>query len=95
MTINSEVYTNLALQFVEKGTTDETLFTGFSSESGEVMKDRMKEVRKGLDRTVEILDELSDVLWYITVIAHKRGKSLHDLMDHGINKLENRLLNGK
>lgn len=93
--MRTEIYNELVLHFVEKGTTDETLFTGFSSESGEIMKERMKEVRKGQDRTEEILDECSDVLWYITVIAHKRGKTLKDLMDHNIAKLEMRLLGNK
>jgi phosphoribosyl-ATP pyrophosphohydrolase len=93
--MRTEIYNELALHFVENETTDETLFTGFSSESGEVMKERMKEVRKKMDRTDEIIDECSDVLWYITVIAHKRGKTLKDLMDHNISKLELRLLGNK
>jgi NTP pyrophosphatase (non-canonical NTP hydrolase) len=93
--MRTEVYNEIALQFIETGTSDETLFTGFASEAGEVMKDRMKEVRKGLTRDTEILDELSDVLWYITVIANKRGKTLKDLMKHNINKLEVRILENK
>ena len=57
------IYNSVAMQFVEKGTTDEILFTGLASEVGEVMSERMREVRKGEERTKEIMDELSDVLW--------------------------------
>jgi len=90
-----EMYTKLALNFVEEGTTKETLYVGFASECGEVMKERMKEVRKGERKTVEIADELSDVLWYVAILAHQRGYTLESLMEHSIAKLENRLLNPK
>ena len=89
------IYNSVAMQFVEKGTTDEILFTGLASEVGEVMSERMREVRKGEERTKEIIDELSDVLWFVTVIAQQRGYSLKDLMLHNVNKLEDRLHNGK
>jgi len=95
MKMTPELYTKLALQFVEEGTTNETLYTGFASECGEVMKERMKEVRKGEQKTVEIADELSDVLWYVAVIAHKLGYTLENFMEHSISKLEDRLLNPK
>lgn len=93
--MKKEVYEDCALSFVEEGTTEEILFTGFSSECGEVMSERQREVRKKENRSSEIVDELSDVLWYITVIANKRGLSLAELMLHSINKLEDRALNGK
>ena len=74
--MRTEIYNELALHFVENETTDETLFTGFSSESGEVMKERMKEVRKKMDRTDEIIDECSDVLWYITIKGRRQRDTL-------------------
>ena len=88
-------YQTLLKGFVENGTTEETLFTGLASEVGEVMSERVKETRKGLKRDEEILDELSDVLWYIATIADKRGSSLEKLMDHNIDKLIERKLWGK
>lgn len=91
----TEVYNQVALSFIEDGTTDEILFSGFASEAGEVMQERTKEVRKKEEKSDEILDELSDVLWYITVIANRRGKSLKDLMWHNYNKLELRNLGNK
>lgn len=93
--MKTEIYNAIAVDFIEKGTTQETLYTGFVSEVGEVMIERMKEVRKGEDRSSHIVDELSDVLWYITVLAKERGYTLKDLMAANICKLELRLLNPK
>jgi NTP pyrophosphatase (non-canonical NTP hydrolase) len=93
--MQTKVYTNQISQFFEKGTTQETLFTGFASEVGEVMSERTTEVRKGEKRTVEIIDELSDTLWYLTMIARTRGYTLEEVMKHGVAKLEDRKVNGK
>jgi NTP pyrophosphatase (non-canonical NTP hydrolase) len=93
--MQTKVYTNQIAQFFEKGTTQETLFTGFASEAGEVMSERTTEVRKGETRTVQIIDELSDTLWYLTMIARTRGYTLEEVMKHGVAKLEDRKLNGK
>jgi NTP pyrophosphatase (non-canonical NTP hydrolase) len=93
--MRTEVYNDMVMDFFERGTTDEILFTGLASECGEVMSERMKEVRKSVNRTEEIIDELSDVLWFVTVIAKQRGVSLKELMKHNIDKLEDRALNGK
>jgi NTP pyrophosphatase (non-canonical NTP hydrolase) len=93
--MQTKVYTNQISQFFEKGTTQETLFTGFASEVGEVMSERTTEVRKGETRTVEIIDELSDTLWYLTMIARTRGYTLEEVMKHGVAKLEDRKVNGK
>jgi NTP pyrophosphatase (non-canonical NTP hydrolase) len=88
-------YENKAYHFLEEGTTYETLFTGFSAEVGEVMSERVKETRTSCTRSAEIRDELSDVLWYVTMIARTRGYTLKELMKHGINKLEYRAIHGK
>jgi len=88
-------YHTLCDQFYEHGTTQETLFTGLSAEVGEVMSERVRETRRGEERTAEILDELSDVLWYVGMIAHQRGSSLEELMTHNIDKLSDRKENGK
>ena len=91
----TELYNDFVMDFFEEGTTDEILFSGLASEVGEVMQERTREVRKGENKTKEILDELSDVLWYVTVIAHKRGCSLKELMSHNYTKLELRRLGNK
>jgi NTP pyrophosphatase (non-canonical NTP hydrolase) len=93
--MQTEMYERLVKDFLEEGTTDEILFTGISSEAGEVMQERAKEVRKSEDRSRQILDELSDVLWYVTMIAKTRGSSLEKLMMNNFHKLEARAINGK
>jgi len=93
--MKKEIYEHIMLQFLEKGTTQETLFGGLASEVGEVMAERVKETRNGEDRTEEIKDELSDVLAYMLFILHKRKLSLGEIMLHGYNKLEGRALSGK
>jgi len=42
-----------------------------------------------------VLDELSDVLWYVTVIANQQGSSLSEIMKINYEKLEARAINGK
>jgi NTP pyrophosphatase (non-canonical NTP hydrolase) len=43
----------------------------------------------------EIVDELGDVLWYVTMLANRMGSSLEEVMKSSIEKLEDRALNGK
>lgn len=93
--MQSSMYERLIKEFFEKGTTQETLFTGLASEVGEVMSERVSETRRGTEKTTEILDELSDVLWYVTTIANTRGVTLEDLMAHNHDKLSKRKLYGK
>lgn len=95
MIMKCKVYEDLVMTFLEESTTNETLFTGLASETGEVMSERMHEVRHGKEKTEEILDELSDVLFYVVTIANRRGSNLKQLMTHSIVKLEDRALNGK
>ena len=42
----------------------------------------------------ELLDELGDVLWYVTTMAKREGSSLSELMLINYNKLERRALMG-
>jgi NTP pyrophosphatase (non-canonical NTP hydrolase) len=93
--MDSKLYERLIKDFVEKDTTQETLFAGLSSEVGEVLGERVKETRNSLEKSTEILDELGDVLWYITVIAASRGSSLGQLMINNYYKLEQRKITGK
>lgn len=85
--MNSKLYRDLALQFLDRGHRNhESLTKGLIEEAYEVdMED---------DRDY-IKDELSDVLWYVTAIADYNGLTLEQIMHHSINKLEKRALNGK
>jgi len=79
--------------FEYEGTTDAVLMTGLASEAGEVLAEWLKEERldrPDRDRTEQMLDELSDVLWYITRIAERRGSSLEGLMGRNLMKLDAR-----
>ena len=93
--MQSEQYEKIIATFYEEGTTSETMFVGLASEVGEVMSERVKETRRGAECSEEILDELSDVLFYVTSIAVSRGGSLEKLMNHNVNKLIEREAFGK
>ncbi|QBQ72802.1 nucleotide pyrophosphohydrolase domain protein [Roseobacter phage CRP-7] len=93
--METKTYEHLIQDFLEKNTTQETLFTGLASEFGEVMSERVKETRNQMEKSKEILDELSDVLWYITSIANSRGYTLGQLMIDNYLKLEKRSTEGK
>ena len=89
----------LAERFFKAGTTEETLFTGLSSEVGELMSERVDELRvdKKTPRDIDhrMAGELCDILWYITMIAQQRGYTLSQIMDMTIDKLDDRERNGK
>ena len=94
----TEIYEEIASAFEYTGTPEEVLIAGLSSEVGEVQAEWLKERRLDRphsDRTEELLDELSDVLWYVSRIAARRGTDLEALMRRNIIKLEERALNGK
>ena len=93
--METKTYEHLIKDFLEKNTTQETLFTGLASEFGEVMSERVKETRNQMEKSKEILDELSDVLWYVTSIANSRGYTLGQLMIDNYLKLEKRSTQGK
>jgi len=89
----------LAERFLKEGTTQDTLFAGLSSEVGELMGERVDELRvdKGTpgDINYRMASELGDILWYVAMIAHKRGYTLSQIMDMTIDKLDDRERNGK
>lgn len=89
--MKSEVYEYVAFQFYEdKHRHSEQLGVGLTEEVNEVCK----ELYNGNDKEA-YLDELGDVLWYVTVMAKLEGEDLESLMKRNIYKLENRILNGK
>jgi NTP pyrophosphatase (non-canonical NTP hydrolase) len=78
--MNSELYEYLAMQFYNY------LSHGLKEEVDEVINATTDD---------ETIEELGDVLWYVTAIAHKMGVSLETLMKENYYKLERRQLVGK
>ena len=73
---------------------------GLTGEAGEVANAYKKVIRDhGGIVTAEvrddIIDELGDVLWYITAIAHQIGFTLEEVAIRNNFKLEERYKNGK
>jgi len=80
----------------EKGTNIERLLTaaiGLSDESGEFLGLVKKLVfhNKEYDRE-RLIDELSDILWYMSHALKALGISLEELIDHNMRKLTERYL---
>jgi len=89
--MQTELYEHLAFQFLkEEHRHHSDLATGLVEEALEVAETEYKD--SNLKRK---LDELSDVLWYVAIMANKNGSSLADLMEINYQKLERRELNGK
>ena len=76
----------------EESKNKENLFTGLSAEVGELMSERMREIRP--DRTPlgnnEIASELGDILFYVSTIAHMYDWSLDDIAEMNYIKLNSR-----
>jgi NTP pyrophosphatase (non-canonical NTP hydrolase) len=86
-------YQKAAVNFLTKGTSDNTLFLGLASETGEVLDEFLKEERldkKYEDTTEELILELGDVLFYIAAIAKRRGYSLQQVALKNFLKLRER-----
>ncbi len=64
---------------------------GLAGEAGEVANLVKKGIchQHGLDRD-KVIDELSDVAWYLAAICSKLGISLSDVMQANIDKLSKR-----
>jgi NTP pyrophosphatase (non-canonical NTP hydrolase) len=91
--MNTEVYEYIAFQFYEdKHRHCDHLGRGLAEEVEEVCQELYD--NKGRDREA-YLDELADVLWYVTVMSMVEGENLESLMKRNIYKLEDRILNGK
>ena len=75
--------------FSNKHRNHDGLAKGLLEEANEVNDAEANGTRK------ELLDELGDVLWYVTVMANQEGSSLEEIMKLNHIKLEDRALNGK
>ena len=68
---------------------------GLNGEAGEVIDILKKYMFQGHNlETQKIVDELSDVLWYVALTAQGIGCDLDSIMEHNINKLKKRYPNG-
>lgn len=85
--INKELYQKLALEFY-----GDTHVHAQNLKAG--LREEVEEVCTATSRK-NLIDELGDVLWYVTVLADNAGLDLGDVMLANINKLERRALNGK
>lgn len=73
------------------------LALGLAGEAGEVANQVKKMIRDDggemtRDRLMNIVDELGDVLWYLTMLAEDIGESLEFIAIFNIMKLQERAL---
>jgi NTP pyrophosphatase (non-canonical NTP hydrolase) len=70
------------------------LTLGLNGEAGEVAEQVKKAIRNdgqiNDERRARILDEMGDVLWYISRLASEFGATLSDVAEQNIGKLEER-----
>ena len=69
----------------------EYLMLGLMNEAGEVGGAYKKEIRDRVDNTGLIIDELGDVLWYLTRLCDVYGVEISELMVNNMDKLFNRM----
>lgn len=72
---------------------------GLCSEAGEVAGKVKKAIRDAdgeitMERRIEILDELGDVLWYAARLAAALGADLNDVAKYNLDKLSDRKQRG-
>jgi NTP pyrophosphatase (non-canonical NTP hydrolase) len=87
--MNSKLYEDLAMQFYDNNKNHRHynyLYRGLEEEVNEVINSTNDK---------DTVEELGDVLWYVTVIASKMGVSLETLMRQNYYKLERRQVVGK
>ena len=69
----------------------EYLMLGLMNEAGEVGGAFKKEIRDHVDNTDLIIDEMGDVLWYLTRLCDVYDIKISELMINNIDKLLNRM----
>tara|TARA_R100001244_G_C5121318_1_gene123579 strand:+ start:232 stop:546 length:315 start_codon:yes stop_codon:yes gene_type:complete len=69
----------------------EYLMLGLMNEAGEVGGAFKKEIRDHVDNTELIIDEMGDVLWYLTRLCDVYDIKLSELMVNNMDKLFNRM----
>jgi len=69
----------------------EYLMIGLMNEAGEVGGAFKKEIRDRVDNTDLIIDEMGDVLWYLTRLCDVYGIKVSELMVNNMDKLFQRM----
>ena len=69
----------------------EYLMLGLMNEAGEVGGAYKKEIRDRVDNTDLIIDEMGDVLWYLTRLCDVYDIKVSELMINNIDKLMGRM----
>ena len=69
----------------------EYLMIGLMNEAGEVGGAFKKEIRDRIDNTDLIIDEMGDVLWYLTRLCDVYDIKVSELMINNIDKLMGRM----
>ena len=69
----------------------EYLMLGLMNEAGEVGGAFKKEIRDRIDNTELIIDEMGDVLWYLTRLCDVYDVKISELMVNNMDKLFNRM----
>jgi len=69
----------------------EYLMLGLMNEAGEVGGAYKKEIRDHVNNTDLIIDEMGDVLWYLTRLCDIYDLKISELMMNNIDKLLNRM----
>ena len=69
----------------------EYLMLGLMNEAGEVGGAFKKEIRDNVDNTDLIIDEMGDVLWYLTRLCDVYDIRISELMTNNISKLMGRM----
>ena len=88
--MENKLYEHIALDFfTPKHRNHKELAKGLLEEAKEVQEAENTGTR------ADLLDELGDVLWYVTVMANQEGSSLAEIMGRNFFKLEKRAVNRK
>lgn len=67
---------------------------GLCGEAGELANKVKKGIRGDVVSLMPLIDELGDVLWYLTECARAHGYSLNQIAERNINKLKDRAERG-
>ncbi|MDB4216337.1 hypothetical protein N9765_01400 [Candidatus Pelagibacter sp.] len=88
--MQANLYETIALQFFKPGHRHHKDLAKGLREEAEEVEDAIQ-----MGTRSQVLDELGDVLWYVTIMASHEGSNLAEIMKINYNKLEQRALNGK
>lgn len=70
--------------------------SGLTAEAGEVISLFEKAYRKGQPMDInKLMDELGDVLWFLTAVCNMTNLTLDEVMTHNIEKINKRVANGQ